>query len=421
MVFDLYTEAGFTTANQPIGSDGEFIFVTSNVKVIKLDTNLLINEMSYYNYINDPVSIPNGALLKTYNIVQEDVLNPMYSHSIITDANNVFLAMTTTLREPSSISYDFHVLKLTKQLEYSGKVRICRTTDDITQDENYLYLAPEGDMEVYFGEPVGIIAIRKTSLQIKLLKPLNALSNNNGTSAYGVKYFGDYIAVQLILKETIIIDTANVGDWSLDLPIGFATVAVFTFTLNNQNMIAAPNEIGVSTDGIIHACNWSGITICFKFLLPGIDLLFKPVVESHILKYLVNSTTIGGTILSPGSSDVTMVGLRYGTASNNLDQIISFENPSINFQSVLNLTPGIYYFQAYAANSVGTSYGAIVPFVVGNTVILSHDSAGAAASLRNNNCGHAVSFVSLGMGCCRWYNRKRNRCRWQCLQNRSNQ
>lgn len=409
MDYMVFWEIDTTDKGQPIGTDGEFLFITTNERVYKIDTNLLLDSFATYGYIGDSaVILPPASILGDCQIIQYDP-SPAYLHSIISDAGFIYLAITSSFKPNGYVeetgNYQYHLQKIDKATMLTvGDVPICKCTDDMTQNDRYIFLAPEmiNTTIPMYGADFGLLAIRKTDLTVRYLKALHSeflSANEADRQSFGVQYFGDYMAVQLVSsKKTAIIDTSNVDSWGASFPIGGATIALLSFQFNGVDAAYASNEMSIDSNGIFHANTWGLNTTIYKFIIDGLSVSYPPIVQSVLIQSLINGTTIGGSILSPGSSDVTMVGLRYGTVSTNLDQIISFENPSINFQSVLNLTPGIYYFQAYAANSVGTSYGAIVPFVVGNTVILSHNSAGAAASLRNNNCGHAVRFCKRAWG-----------------------
>ena len=109
--------------------------------------------------------------------------------------------------------------------------------------------------------------------------------------------------------------------------MGCATIASYLFQFNGVEVSVPSNELVLSSDGKFHANTWEFNTRIYKFSDPRLLVEYMPVVQTVLIQSLINSTTIGGEILSPGSSDVTMVGLRYGTVSTNLDQIISFENP----------------------------------------------------------------------------------------------
>lgn len=409
VVFKISENNADNALSEPIGTDGTFLYASCYTSVRKITPPL--STLAEYGYIQGdaPIALPVNSIIGTCNLLLPHPTAVARVHSIIIDSNHIYLACTATAA-PNGIFDNIQITHLQKinklTMLTDGDIPCPKTTDDMTQNENYIFLAPEliSSAVVALGDEMGLIAIKKSNLAFKYLKALTS-SDYGATqtlrSCFGVQYFGDYMMVQKNNQnESYIIDTSDIDNWGEDFPVGGATLARLRFTLNGAAFLTPPaNELSLGSDGKFHANTWTNVhTTVFKFNVDGFVFSYPPVVQTVLIQSLINSTTIGGTILSPGSSDVTMVGLRYGTVSTNLDQIISFENPSINFQSVLNLTPGIYYFQAYAANSVGTSYGSIVPFVVGNTVILSHDSAGAAASLRNNNCGHAVRFCKPAWG-----------------------
>ena len=412
IVFKISENNTDNALNEPIGTDGIYLYASCYTSVRKITPPLAT--LAEYGYIQGdaPIALPVNSIVGTCNLLLPHPTAVARVHSIIIDSKHIYLACTaTTTAAPNGIFDNIQITHLQKINKLTmltvGDIPCPKTTDDMTQNEDYIFLAPElifSITVVALGDEMGLIAIKKSNLAFKYLKALTSSDYGNKQtlrSCFGVQYFGDYMLVQKSNKnEAYVIDTSDIDNWGDNFPIGGASLARLRFTLNGSDFLTIPaNELSLGSDGKFHANTWTNAdTTVFKFNVDGFVFSYPPVVQTVLIQSLINSTTIGGEILSPGSSDVTMVGLRYGTVSTNLDQIISFENPSINFQSVLNLTPGIYYFQAYAANSAGTSYGSIVPFVVGNTVILSHDSAGAAASLRNNNCGHAVRFCKPAWG-----------------------
>ena len=409
MVFLLSVSAGYL---QPPCTDGQYIYIGADESVAKINPDLLIGSFASYGYDGSaPVNAPVGTIIGECPMIQLSPNKMAYSHSMLSDANFIYVAATTSGGDQgydaiADIFY-LHFQKIDKKtMTTVGDVSIPKCTDDIVQDMDYVYLAPEiygVGTENYPGASWGLVAIKKTTLEIKYLKALHSLCDNPLTEyrkCYGIFLFGSKMAVlNARINKTFMINTSQIDLWGENFPIGGATDAVYEFIYPDEQGAILANELATDSYGMAHLSSWENDTFVFKVPISEIGFeILPPVVQSILIQSLINSTTIGGVIISEGGSEITMVGLRYGSDSNNLDQIISFENPAINFQSVLNLTPGIYYFQAYAANSVGTSYGAIVPFVVGNTVILSHDSAGAAVALRNNNSGHAVRFCKRAWG-----------------------
>ena len=87
----------------------------------------------------------------------------------------------------------------------------------------------------------------------------------------------------------------------------------------------------------------------------------SPVVVTSSYTSSSNAVTVNGNVTSENGSTVTERGIVYGTAaaptlSNN--KIASGAGTGTFSAVTPTLSPGIYFFRAYATNSTGTSYGA---------------------------------------------------------------
>ena len=95
--------------------------------------------------------------------------------------------------------------------------------------------------------------------------------------------------------------------------------------------------------------------------------------------YDVTTATVGGSVSSNGGSALTDAGVFYGTGTDpaSTGTKSSTGTSTTISASLSNLSPGTtYYFQAYATNSVGTSYGSVNSF----TTYLASPSVSIAAA-----------------------------------------
>ena len=419
MVFTAISEASY---GQPIGTDGIYLYVSTNVATHKINTSLLLGEFVDYGYTGDSmVPLPVGSVLGSCTVIQRHPSINAYVHSVQIDSRYVYLAVTTSSNfngyDADLDIYIYHFQKIDKATMITvGDIVIPKSTDDMVQDTQYVYLAPEysnTELDLY-GAAWGLYAIRKTDLYIKYLKALHSdfnTVNEANRAAYGVQYFGQYILVQLVnSKKSIVIRTDEVDQWGAGFPVGGATEKIYTFQINGTPMSSPSNELVSDSSGVFHANTWEPNTIVYKFTETELEFNACPNVESYLIEHLVNSTTLGGFVLDTGGSAITETGFYYGkdpiavAAVNNsggttttttlgggepVTQIISADT-ELSFSATLSLSPGLYFFKAYATNEVGECYGATVPFIVGNTVILDKDNDDAIVSLESVNSGHAV-------------------------------
>jgi len=399
--------SGDTTQFQPIGTDGVALYVTNNSHVIKLNTSLLLGSFASYGYDGTAaVALPGGAEIGSCAVQQNHPSIMAYSHSIAIDSANIYIAVTTGLSDtgydPVLEKYIYHVQKINKStMSTVWDVTIPRCTDDMVHNDQYLFLAPEflADTSLdILGASWGLLAIRKSDGLIRYLKALHSDFNTASEldrQCHGVQYFGQYVAVQLVRsKKTVIVDLSQVDSWGTNFPIGGATHKIYLFQINGTPLSATSNELVLDNDGLFHANTWESNTIVYKFSDEDIVLTNIPTVESILLLSLIESTTIGGHILSTGGEAITETGFDYGDDASTLVNHVELEGTDLDFSKLLELDPGLYYFRAYASNVNGTGYGSIVPFIVGNTVTLSKDNDDSIISLQPNNSGHSVR-------CCR--------------------
>lgn len=291
MVFN----APYHNHNQPIGTDGNYLYYTDNVVVNKLDTDLLIAAAATYGYVGNAVNLPVNTILADCTIIQYHPTYDSYSHSIAIDANFIYLALTTgALANGYDVDLDiymFHFQKINKlTMETAGDVIIPRCTDDMVQNANYVFLAPEfgaNSAIPLLGEDFGLLAINKETLELKYLKALHSdfnTVNELDRTAYGVFIYNNKITVQLVnSKKTIVINLQNVDQWGENFPIGGATDAIFKFQINGVDLAAPCNELVLDSSGWVHTNTWEEYTTVFKFSLSelGIDPISYNAVSLH--------------------------------------------------------------------------------------------------------------------------------------------
>jgi hypothetical protein len=295
---------------QPIGTDGTNLYVTSSDAVSKMDTSLLIGAPSSYGYTgSQAVNLPANTILGTCAIIQHhpNVNDPtngqfvkVYSHSIAIDSNFVYLELTTGIQfngyDEGLDIYSYHLQKINKTtMITAGDVIIPKCTDDMVQNDTYLFLGPEIQSTTLpiTGNSWGLIAINKSTLEIKYLKALHADFNTTDEldrQCFGVFYFGNYLTVQLVnSKKTVVIDLANIESWGASFPIGGATKSIFKYQVNGVDLAAAPNELVLDSSSFIHINTWETNTQVLKFSIADIIPELAPTYNAISLS---NSDTV---------------------------------------------------------------------------------------------------------------------------------
>jgi hypothetical protein len=407
--------AGYVSSGPPIGTDGTYLFLCDEHNYLKIDTSLLLGSFASYGYDGSAVVLlPSAARLASLAWYNKD--NPVlvdlplahahvaYVHSVCADSRHVYFVHSTVTADslggydPESGTNICFVNKVNKSTWTSeGTVTTPQCTDDMCQDDNYIYLSPEElRYPAQLGFTWGLVAIRKSDLFIRPLCSLHLLFHEKATyqldrSGYGVQLLGQYLAVQLInSRQTVVISRENVDQWDINKPVGYATIALFGFTLDGVAVSAPLNEMVRDSNQWFHASIWASPSTFLKYQLPGFEDPLPPVVETILINTFIDETTLGGYVVDAGSSVVTENGFYWGTDPTNLVTQIIVAGITQAFQDVVSPAPGLYFFKAYATNDVGTGYGQVVPFVVGNTVVMSHDNDDAVVEYNDEACGQAV-------------------------------
>lgn len=400
MVFDTI---GVTNMGQPIGTDGTYLFITTNTSIFKINVALLIGTFTSYGYTGTPVTFPTTAILGSCLIIQKHTTINAFSHSIAIDNQFIYLAVTTSSQSDGFVDSInlFHLQKIDKNtMISSGDVSIPKCTDDMVQSADYIYLAPELSTTsiALFGSSFGLVAIKKSTLELKYLKALHQdfnSENENDRQCYGVFFYNNYIIVQLVTsKKSVVINTSDVENWGQSFPIGGATEAVYKFQREGIDILLPPNELVIDNNNWVHISTWGNPGDLMKFplnsLYPGIQK--NPVIQTALISQNNFDTTVGGYIIDEGKSPITSGGFKWGTDPEALTNDLPADPFSYDFQDIIaNLAPGVYYAQAYGTNTEGTFYG--------NTVMFSVVAHYNAVSLHNDDTIALLEFIDTHFGC----------------------
>lgn len=403
MVFSGLPEAD---SGEPPCSDLNYIYLTSGLAATKLDLSKLTGSFASYGYDGSaPVSIPANTILGNCNFIQRHPTSTVYVHSSAVDSQFLYVNCSTTTitnGHDNDLNIDVcHFQKIRKSdMVTVGDIWIPLSTDDMVQNSDYMFLAPEISgvgADSVLGSNYGLYAINKNTLQIKYLKGLKPQSADTASTkaAYGVFYFNNKVVVQTITyRRTYVISLANIENWGDAFPIGGATEAIYTYQLNGVALTVPNNELVLDQAGYVHTNTWEANTMLFKFnlsqLTPAVN---TPNIQTSLISSNSNSATFGGFIISEGNSPVTSGGFKWGTAPEALTNDLPADPFSYDFQELLSgLSAGVYYFKAYGTNTEGTFYG--------NTLMFSIEAASYnAVSLHHNDTIALLEFVNTHFGC----------------------
>nr|WP_319570254.1 hypothetical protein [uncultured Draconibacterium sp.] len=395
----------------PIGTDGTHLYHAGEDYLYKLDTSLLVDSFAVYGYTGDSaISLPANTIIDQCSIIQYHPTNKAGVHSFVCDASFIYIAVTSS----AGAFYDgfadgiyfFHMQKIDKNtMQTVGDVIIPKTTDDMVQSPEYVFLAPENSADYpvgSFGYDWGFLAIKKTTLEIRFLKALHDGQANVSPvyrSCYGAFYFNEKIVVQQTRGDTVVIDLSNIEEWGEFFPIGGATESIFDYQLNGATIVDPCNELVLDDNGFVHTNTWGDNTIVFKFTLDTITAAEpEPIIQTTLISSTDAEATVQGYIIDSGQSAITQVGFRYSTDPNNLNINVPATLGTTFTETLNSLTAGVYYIQAWATNTEGTFYGNTVVFSTYNVLTLAYNTDDAVLDYINKLFGCSIRCVQDAPG-----------------------
>lgn len=325
-----------------------------------------------------------------------------YCHSAVTD--DEFLYINYTSEGPGSSSgynkslgisvHESHKIRKS-DMTPAGYATIPKSTDDCCQTETHIFhgieVQPAADPNTY-GYGWGAFAVRKSDMAVLGIKRLHETDNPPSITSYASLIFGNYLIDSKTNKKIYVLDISNVDNWSLDDPAGTYTLAVFDYS-SAPGVNGVINEI-VLADHFI-GTSWDHNGQIVQFDLPGYNFFIAPIVETRFA--IIDETTVNlrGWISNTGSQEIIQRGFEYGVSSESLNQT-EYSLSIINEFSVeITLSPGTYYYRAFATNSEGTGYGEITSFIVesistvptvvtGEISAITHESAQCSGNVSDN-------------------------------------
>jgi hypothetical protein len=212
---------------------------------------------------------------------------------------------------------------------------------------------------------------------------------NTGTSALSLTGSSPYITIS----------GTNAADFSITaIPSNsIATSGSTTFQVTFD-----PSAIGTRS-ATISIANNDADENPYDFAIQGTGIAVPTITTTAAATITTTSATLGGNISSDGNSVVTARGIVYSTSDNTptigepgVTQDANGSGTGVFSKSISSLTVNTtYYFQAYATNTAGTSYGGVLSFTTSGippTVTTQAVSAVTATTATGNG-----NITSLGV------------------------
>lgn len=365
-------------SSAPLTCDENYIYLTSIGDVYKINVDqLLAPELPQYNY--DLVitiesqfynSLSQGQYLDN-PLITDDLKG--ISHAVAIDNEFIYISYASMANSGYDPVTDINKCELHKirksDMTAAGYVVVPKATDDMIQDDMYLYLGKEithmNQDTGALGYDWGTFAVRKSDLTIFPIRWLG-VEDTASTTSYASLIFGNYLFDAKTNRTLYVIDKSNVALWNTSIPAGSFTLKKYKFHWQGSLVPGTPNEIMLDEDGHFYAFLWgnsetpSGI---MKFELPDLSIYVPPTVITSVVQKSASDFLFSGFIVLTGGKTTLTRGVRLGANPEELTQIILSEDLTDEFSvNIPNLPKGLYYYQAFATNMKGESIASVRSF-----------------------------------------------------------
>jgi hypothetical protein len=324
------------------------------------------------------------------------------AHSILIDDTYIWL---NCLVSYGGLNYSSRIHKIQKSnMTYVGYAIVAQTTDDMGQDDNYVFCGHEPADVSCYGYTWGTSAVRKSDLAVFVLPKLST-SDTMGNISYASLRFGNYLFDCKINNHLYIIDITDPSTWTIESnPNNFV---LYDYTITDPYNSYPHNEIVMDNDGKFHEFTWCPNIAAYlrRIIISGLNFISAPELNTVGANGITASfATLNGYIRASGGREIIACGFEWGTTSEIYDHNVSVPAvPAGSFSLLIeNLTPGqTYYYRSYASNSIGTTYSnessftvlsnAIIPSILGSVTKDSAVVQGATIFLVNVGSGQFVA------------------------------
>jgi len=366
----------------PIFTDGAYLYITYQAHTIKVDpADFIAIDTKFNTYGSFAYTVigsydhnsQGGHILGGY---PDDCKG--YIHSACADDQFIYLAFTTRgnlLTDNSGYAvtlnksmHELHKVNKATMLADSW-ISIPKATDDMSQTGTHLYMGVEvqagADIRT-FGYGWSISAVRKSDLALTGLPKGHSTDNPPTIQSYGTLVFGNYLFDIRTNQRTHVIDITNVDAWSPTEPIAKRTLACIKYTYLGAELTSTPNEILLAPSGKFYMFLWSSPSSVVQTDIPiALNFFAIPTVDTMNTEYSELAIQLVGYVLNDGGKPIISRGFKWGTAFDALTNTLTSGETTTTFNAILmGLTPGTYFYQAYAINSEGEGYSAVKSFTL---------------------------------------------------------
>ena len=266
-----------------------------------------------------------------------------------------------------------------------------------------------------FAAPVGIQPVPEINVQGN---STTIADGDNSPATSDHTDFGSTAVTGGTVVRTFIIQNTGTGALSLTGSSPYVTVggthyADFSLSSTPSNSIAAggsttfqvtfnPSATGLRS-ATLSIANDDADENPYNFSIQGTGLTYPSVNTEAASEITAQGARLNGNVTDNGGASITDRGFVYSSTD---------ETPTIGesgvvqlsagaavgaFSSVISsLSPGTkYYFQAYAANSVGTTYGGVLDLTTGNVTVTLTDGSAFTPVIARGSANQALGRFKL--------------------------
>lgn len=306
------TDLSYQTFSLPYGVDG--IPITKDNDFLYIHQREAPHAVHKYRISDlDPFTDQHNVMPQPVGSIDLDSHVPIgsgnYMHACVVDEYHVYSSITSGSR----INEGYFLTKISKDdLSFVSYAIVPRSTDDMTQNDDFIFLGQEVAFDGDFGNDFGAYAYKKSDLSFF---PLSYLSNTDyqeindkAYTSYASLIFGDYLMDFKTNQRIYNIDMLDVDSWSDEIPAKF-TRSEYPYTPLVAGGVI--NEVIFDYDNqVFHGFVWNSQgnsrSDYVKFTLPDLIIITAPVISILPVETISeNNFNLKATITSNGGTPIT--------------------------------------------------------------------------------------------------------------------
>ncbi|WP_312355583.1 carboxypeptidase-like regulatory domain-containing protein [Empedobacter sp.] len=340
---DFKSKAG--SSSVPILTDGKYIY-----------QSILKDYLQKYDIreFDDDSKFYMNPILETQIDLGSEITGNAEVHSSSLDDEFLYLAYTSYVT-----SYKCMIVKVRKSnLTVVAKNGMVQTTDDMTADENYLFLGSENEVVGKYGDDIGAVGVRKLDMKVFESKSLDE-NDISQTMSYASLFFGKTLIDSKTNGIIYIIDSESVEDWTLDKAPQMVKYRYQYKTGNDGVLQGVINELAYDYEkNLFYGFVWRGLgnnkSRYVTFKLPDLILLQKPIISYATFEEINTNKKfrLKGTLISSGGANVTECG--FIIIEDGVRRVEFVSNSLGAKEFILDTNSRSVRFSFFATNSEGT-------------------------------------------------------------------